>query len=177
MSMRLKNNTELKYWYLASKFCVKFHIQNSIDFLTSWYLSDFLELKKAYIGNEQQLVEMQEPYLFLQQSYQDLQRNSQDQQAILLENLEKSYDAFNEKFMRVEELEEKLNKRNENVEKTKKQNEDKVIIRPIIKIIRPARFSCSRVATSALSIRSCRALLSWASGSSDWVTTLCVIRH
>lgn len=69
---------------------------------------------------------MQEQYLILQQSYQVLQQNSQDQQASLLEKLEKSYDAFNEKFTRVEELEEKLNKRRKNDEERNDRTEDKV---------------------------------------------------
>ncbi len=89
-------------------------------------LTDFLQLKKAYIGNEQQLVEMQEQYFILQQSYQKLQQDSQDQLAQLVEKLEKSYDAYNEKFMKVEELEEKLNKFNRSLEEVNQHNENKV---------------------------------------------------
>jgi phage-related tail protein len=55
---------------------------------------------------------MQEQYFILQQAYEELQQNSQDQQAKLVGKLEKGYDAYNEKFTRVEELEEKLNKCN-----------------------------------------------------------------
>ena len=85
---------------------------------------DYLGLKKAYIINEQQLLEMQEQYFILQQSYQQLQQDSQNQQAQLVEKLEKSYDAYNEKFTKVEELEEKLNKSKKTHEDMNQQNEN-----------------------------------------------------
>ena len=85
---------------------------------------DYLGLKKAYIINEQQLLEMQEQYFILQQSYQQLQQDSQNQQAQLVEKLEKSYDAYNEKFMKVEELEEELNKSKKTQEDMNQHNEN-----------------------------------------------------
>ncbi|XP_028390796.1 probable E3 ubiquitin-protein ligase bre1 [Dendronephthya gigantea] len=86
---------------------------------------EFLDLKKLFIGNEQQKLEMEEQYLLLRQSYEDLQIQSQEQQAKLVENLEKSYDAYNEKFMKVEELEKQLDQCNKNLEEINEQNKNK----------------------------------------------------
>lgn len=90
-------------------------------------VTEFLDLKKVFIGNEQQKLEMEEQYLLLHQSYQDLQIQSQEQQAKLVENLEKSYDAYNEKFMKVEELEKQLDQCNKNLQEIYQQNKNKVL--------------------------------------------------
>ena len=91
-------------------------------------VTDFLELKKAYIGKEQELVEIQERYFMLEQSYQDLQQECQDQQAKLVKQLEKSYEAYHEKFVRVEDLEGKLSECNKNLEKISQHKENQVLI-------------------------------------------------
>lgn len=54
---------------------------------------------------------MQNNYLILEQSHQHLEQDCidlQEQKVKLIEKLEKSYDAYNEKYMEVQVLEDKL---------------------------------------------------------------------
>lgn len=84
----------------------------NLSFLTYTFL-DFLNLQTHCAGVEQHLMDMEQNYLILDQSYQQQQQNSQEEKAKLIEKLEKSYDAYNEKYMEVEMLEEKLKSKNE----------------------------------------------------------------
>lgn len=60
----------------------------------------------------------------MEQSYQQLEQDSQEQQTKLLENLEKSYDAYSEKCSEVEVLERKLKEFTESKKESEQDNSE-----------------------------------------------------
>ncbi|XP_046847041.1 uncharacterized protein LOC124440674 [Xenia sp. Carnegie-2017] len=79
---------------------------------------EFSQLKDAYILKDQQLYVMNENFMALQQSYQNMQLQYEKKMGELVTKLEKSYDAYHEKFVKVEELEEKLKRHEDEIQQT-----------------------------------------------------------
>lgn len=87
-------------------------------FFDSFYLLEFSQLKDAYILKDQQLHVLNEHFMALQQSYQNMQFEYEKKVGELVTKLEKSYDAYHEKFVKVEELEEKLKRHEDEIQQT-----------------------------------------------------------